>query len=130
MTDATDISVGSRAGFTVIRPGERLGAPESEELADILDPLVRQKNAQILFDMATLEFISSRSIGVLMAARSEARRRRGRIILSNLSPTVARVLAMTRVDECFEIVANAEEMLARSEKLIQQSGADATNAGR
>jgi len=120
MTDSAEIPVETRAGFTVIRPSARLGGMEADSLAAILEPLVRQKNPLILIDLTNVNYIGSRSIGVLLAARGEADRQKGRIILGNVTPDVARVLQLARLEGYFQIVNDVDEMLARSQRIIEQ----------
>ena len=60
--------------------------------------------AILVIDLRELWFMDSAGLGRLLAARRRARRARRRLILVRGSAAVQRLLALTAVDESFEIV--------------------------
>ena len=58
----------------------------------------------LVIDLRELWFLDSSGLSRLLAARRRARRARRRLVLVRGSAAVQRLLAMTAVDETFEIV--------------------------
>jgi len=60
----------------------------------------------LVIDLRELWFMDSSGLGRLLAARRRARRARRRLVLVRGSAAVQRLLAMTAIDESFEIVSD------------------------
>ena len=75
------------------------GAPEFRDCLTALAP------ADIVIDMTHLTFLDCAGIGVLVGAHSRAVRHGRRLVLRNPQDTVARVLALSGVDEVLAIEA-------------------------
>ena len=69
-----------------------------------LKRLEARRPSCLVIDLRELWFLDSSGLSRLLAARRRARRARRRLILVRGSAAVQRLLAMTAVDETFEIV--------------------------
>ena len=65
-----------------------------------------RRPACVIIDLRELWFLDSSGLSRLLAARRRARRAQRRLILVRGTAAVQRLLAMTAVDECFEIVSD------------------------
>ena len=111
MVSGNELFVRRKGRFAVIHLEERLGATEVDQLKVALEDLLRERGIVIILDFTLTEFISSRGIGVLMAARSELSRRKGRMILANIQPSILRIFQLTRVDTMFELTDSYSHMM-------------------
>lgn len=66
----------------------------------------------ILVDLRGVTFMDSTGLGILVAARKQARVLRGSLALLAPSPPVARVLSLTSLDRVFPCFASLEDALA------------------
>jgi anti-anti-sigma factor len=118
MSDHEAIEVYEQAGVSVVRPAQRLGMAEFNALADILDSLLRRDNPFIVIDCRDVSFIGSNAIGVLTAAKSEADRRNGRVVLGNLHDDIRRVMDQTGASTFISIVDDVDDLLRRTAGLV------------
>jgi anti-sigma B factor antagonist len=65
---------------------------------------VEERAATVVLDLRKLSFLDSCGLSRLLAARRRARRAGRRLVLVRGSAAVQRLMAMTAVDEDFEIV--------------------------
>lgn len=96
----------------VVRPTTRIGAEQQEEWIQALESVALGEANRVLIDMGSVDFISSRAIGILLAARTEIQRRRGRLGLMNVRPHVKKVFSISRIYELFEKVADPDPFLS------------------
>ena len=120
MPDHEAIQVYEQAGVSVVQPSDRLGMAEFNELADVLDSLVRRDNPFVVVDCRNVNFIGSNAIGVLAAANSEAHRRNGRVVLGNLAEDIRRIMDQTGASTFIPIVDDVDALLERTGDLVEE----------
>jgi anti-anti-sigma factor len=76
-----------------------------------LKRLEARRPSCLVIDLRELWFLDSSGLSRLVAARRRARRERRRLILVRGSAAVQRLLAMTAMDETFELVTEMPEPL-------------------
>jgi anti-sigma B factor antagonist len=72
---------------------------------------IRRASAGVVVDLEAVRFIDSSGIASLVEAYQSARQKGTRFGLAAVSPTVLRVLALSRLDKVFPIHATVEEGL-------------------
>jgi anti-sigma B factor antagonist len=87
----------------VIPRGE-LDMASTDKVADSIDALVGNGVAEIVLDLRELTFMDSCGVGRLVAARRRARRAGRRLVLVRGGRAIQHLLALTGMDETFEIV--------------------------
>jgi anti-anti-sigma factor len=74
--------------------------------------LVATQRAFIIVDLALVDFIASLGVATLVRSAKAASLRKGKLVLLNPQPNVAKVLAATRVDQVLPVCANLDEAFA------------------
>jgi anti-anti-sigma factor len=72
----------------------------------------RSARPLVAVDFSSLEFISSRGLGVLVAMHKSIRAKQGGIVLFGASPAIQHVLSTTKIDSLVPVVADEEQALA------------------
>lgn len=109
--DTSKLECSSDGGVTIIRllDAEMLsGAFCADTQAILLDAARNQPSAHIVVDLTSLLFVSSEGLGALLTLRSELEADGRNICLARVSPLVAEVFEMTRLDRLFPIEADVE----------------------
>ncbi|BBO31973.1 hypothetical protein PLANPX_1585 [Lacipirellula parvula] len=91
----------------------------------IIDPVAIQELGQELFDLiekddrkkivlnfANVEFLSSAALGKLITFEKKAKRTGAQMILTNISPEIYQVFAITNLDKLFKIKDSEADALA------------------
>jgi len=91
----------------VVRLVGELDLASADELRECLAALAG-RGRDVVVDLAELTFIDAGGLGVLARARVVAEAKRCTITLRRPTPGVARVLAITRLDDVFTIIGTSE----------------------
>lgn len=70
------------------------------------------QRAFLVVDLTFIEFIASLGVATLVRTAKAASLRKGKLVLLNPQPNVAKVLAATRVDQVVPVCANLDEAFA------------------
>jgi anti-sigma B factor antagonist len=71
-----------------------------------LEPHLESDRPYLVFDFSGVQFVSSAGVELLMLCMEESMKRNGDLKLASVSPELAAILEMTRVDRLFEIFEN------------------------
>jgi len=71
-----------------------------EELVRLAEDTPR---ARLVLDLGNIRYVSSSGLGKLVALNRKVRSTGGRLMLANLTPGVAEVIAVTRLDKVLEV---------------------------
>ena len=80
-----------------------------EELFELIDKEQRKK---IVLNFSNVEFLSSAALGKLITFEKKAKRSKAELILSNISPEIHQVFAITNLDKLFQIKDSEADALA------------------
>jgi anti-sigma B factor antagonist len=84
-----------------------------QELGDKLIAMVEQeRRTALVLDFRIVEFLSTAMIGNLVILDKKVKEKSGRLVLCNLTPVIKEVLAVTRLNQVFEIEDSLDEALA------------------
>jgi anti-anti-sigma factor len=78
-----------------------------------LHPIIGRKGARLILDLSGTPRINSPGIGNLVALVADANTQGGRVVLCALTPFVAGVMSVTKLDQFFEIAESVDEAIAR-----------------
>lgn len=78
-------------------------------LRDTLAEALGDGSRKVLVDLAGVEFIDSAGIGLLVTAHRRAQGAQGALVVSGVTPTVARVLQLTRTDRVLTVLPSLQE---------------------
>ena len=98
-------------GILILTLQHALKGTGEAALKERLDELVGEGNREILIDMGQAPFIDSTELGRLIRAHLSVRRAGGRVRLFNLSPRVAVLLRLSKLETSFEIYETEDQAL-------------------
>ena len=88
---------------------ETMGAQQSQALYHELEPVLDADRPRIVFDFTQVRHFDSSGVELLLRCMEEAMKRNGDLKLAALSPQLALILEITRVDRLFEIFDNCND---------------------
>lgn len=88
---------------------EHLGAQQSQAFLRELAPVLEGDRPRLVFDFTAVRHLDSAGVELLLQCMEEAMKRNGDLKLAALSPQLAVILEMTRVDRLFEIFDNSTD---------------------
>ena len=109
------IEVSESANVSVVRfKDQKIIDPEAiQELGQELFDLVENEDRKkLVLNFSNVEFLSSAALGKLITFEKKAKRRDAELILSNISPEIFQVFAITNLDKLFQIKDSEADALA------------------
>ena len=109
------IEVSESANVSVVRfKDQKIIDPESiQEMGQELFDLVENDNRQkLVLNFSNVEFLSSAALGKLITFEKKAKRQDAQLILTNISPEIFQVFAITNLDKLFQIKDSEADALA------------------
>lgn len=109
------LDVNESASISVVRfRDQKIIDPEAiqelgQELFDLVDKDQRHK---LVLNFANVEFLSSAALGKLITFEKKAKREGASLILTNISPEIYQVFAITNLDKLFQIKDTEADALA------------------
>jgi anti-sigma B factor antagonist len=88
---------------------ENLGAQQCQAFFRDLQPALETDRPRLVFDFRNVRQLDSAGVEFLLRCMEEAMKRNGDLKLSSVSPQLAVILEMTRVDRLFEIFDNSTD---------------------
>jgi len=101
-------TVAMHDGVTVVKVSGDLDVSDALPLRETLGLAQGEGATPVLLDLAGVGFIDSAGIGLLVSAHRRAAGAGGQFALAALTPTVARVLALTRTDRMLTVLPTVE----------------------
>lgn len=91
-------------GATVISlKGQFIGGDETDALRDVLRQVGSGRKAVIIMDFASVSYVNSAFLGVLLSSNAIVARNRGSIVLAAVPPSIMDVLSVTKLDLVFRM---------------------------
>ena len=115
MSSSGRISVSESANVSVVRfKDQKIIDPAAiQELGQELFDLVEEDDRKkIVLNFETVEFLSSAALGKLITFEKKAKRNDAQLILTNISPEIFQVFAITNLDKLFNIKDSEADALA------------------
>lgn len=115
MSNLRRIEVSESANVTVIRfQDQKIIDPEAiqelgQELFDLVECDDRKK---MVLNFEKVEFLSSAALGKLITFEKKSKRNDAKLILTNISPEIYQVFAITNLDKLFQIKDSEADALA------------------
>ena len=95
--------------MTVVSPGGRIDTATSAELENRLLALIQRGDAQIVLDLAQVEYMSSRGLQVLLLVSRKCRQSEVRFALAGLNDFTNELLTITGFLPHFEVFGKADD---------------------
>ena len=109
------IDVSESANVSVVRfKDQKIIDPEAiQELGqELFDLVEKEDRKKLVLNFAAVEFLSSAALGKLITFEKKAKRADAELILSNISPEIFQVFAITNLDKLFNIKDSEADALA------------------
>ncbi|PKL38241.1 MAG: hypothetical protein CVV41_22685 [Candidatus Riflebacteria bacterium HGW-Riflebacteria-1] len=103
----------SENGLEIINVSGTLDLQHVPEFKQQVSGLLKNGQANIVFDLENLEFIDSAGLEALLSTLVTARKIGGFVALAGVKKTVARVFEITHMDKAFEIFSDANEAIEK-----------------
>jgi len=115
MSNLRRIEVSESASVSVVRfADQKIIDPEAiQELGqELFDLVERDERKKLVLNFANVEFLSSAALGKLITFEKKAKRSDAQLILTNISPEIFQVFAITNLDKLFQIKDTEADALA------------------
>jgi len=115
MSKLRRIEVSESASVSVIRfLDQKIIDPEAiQELGQELFDLVERDDCKkLVLNFENVEFLSSAALGKLITFEKKSKRNGAQLILTNISPEIFQVFAITNLDKLFQIKDSEADALA------------------
>jgi anti-sigma B factor antagonist len=115
MSKLQRIEVNESATISVVRfKDQKIIDPEAiQELGEELFSLVeKDERRKLVLNFANVEFLSSAALGKLITFEKKAKRADAQVVLTNISPAIYQVFAITNLDKLFTIKDTEADALA------------------
>lgn len=103
----------SSNGKDIVKLSGRLGVADATSAMDEFNRVIESNASHLYIDMSSLEFIDSSGLSVLVSTQKKIRKAGGDITLINVNSRIRSLLALTRLDEIFDIQ-DDQDLIARS----------------
>ena len=108
-----ELIVEDKDGVTVVHVNaRRIDAAVAIKFKDDMRAAAEQGTGRVVLDLHEVEFLDSSGLGAVVAAM-KALGKELSLELASLSPTVNKVLTLTRMDRVFKIHASVEDAVAQ-----------------
>src|SRR5262245_18472613 len=108
-----DLLVAPHDGYILAKVNGPLDDTARGPFREKLHPLFAKKNTWLIVDLSGAQRINSSGIGNLVALTADANTNGSRVTFVSLTPFVASVMQVTKLDKFFDIAASLEEAVAR-----------------
>ncbi len=89
--------------------GELMGGPETAAIQRRIYEAIEDENIQIVLDMASVKWMNSAGLGILMASMTTLRGSEGDLRLANCTERVRRPIQITKLDSVIRIFDSLDE---------------------
>lgn len=96
--------------WTVVTVRGELDLASAPTLREALDAGLQPDLPRVAVDLTEVTFMDSSTLGVLVAALKQARRRGGELRLVGVQGSPAKVIALTGLDDEFPLTASLDEL--------------------
>ena len=115
MSNLRRIEVSESANVSVVRfQDQKIIDPEAiQELGqELFDLVEREERKKLVLNFENVEFLSSAALGKLITFEKKVKRSEAELILTNISPEIFQVFAITNLDKLFTIKDTEADALA------------------
>ena|ERR1700742_2674196 len=112
MSDSLSFSVTDGPGPVVVTVTGEIDTGTEQEFRDGLTSVLSQGPLQLVLDLASVSFMASGGVAVLIGLQHALAVRGGSIVLAAPRPMVARMLSLTGADQLIRVYAGVDEAVA------------------
>jgi anti-sigma B factor antagonist len=109
-----ELTVTHHEGYVLAKVAGTLDENARSQFREQLHPLVGKAGTRLILDLSGAPRINSAGIGNLVALVADANTQRSRVTMCGLTPFVAGVMSVTKLDSYFEIAPDLAAAIAKS----------------
>lgn len=99
-----DYLLSEKKGLTLLElNGKIMGGPEATEINDKINQLIDENKVKIIIDLASVEWMNSSGLGILIGAVTVLKNNNGNLCLINVSDRIKNLLKITKLNTVFDI---------------------------
>lgn len=107
------ISINSKNDISIIELSGELDFHSSPELREKLNSLTDKKTSKILINLKKVEYMDSSGIATFVETFQKTKKYNGKLMLSELTPTVRGVFEIAKLESIFDITSSEEEGITK-----------------
>jgi anti-sigma B factor antagonist len=96
--------------------GDLIGENNGANVLDVVSSAIQENVRKCIVDIASLRYINSSGIGVLITILTKFRNKGGEVYLLKPSESVQKLLVITKLNAIFQIIQTEEEALQLAKK--------------
>jgi anti-sigma B factor antagonist len=96
--------------------GDLIGENNGANVLDVVNTSIQENVRKCIVDIASLRYINSSGIGVLITILTKFRNKGGEVYLLKPSESVQKLLVITKLNAIFQIIQTEEEALQLAKK--------------
>lgn len=108
-----ELAITHHPGYVLAKLDGPLDENARTQFREQLHPIVGRSGARLILDLSGTPRINSPGIGNLVALVADANTQGSRVVLCALTPFVAGVMSVTKLDQFFEMAGSVEEAVAK-----------------
>ena len=115
MASLNRIDVSESANISVVRfKDQKIIDPQAiQELGqELFDLIEKDDRKKLVLNFSNVEFLSSAALGKLITFEKKSKKQDAELILTNISPEIFQVFAITNLDKLFQIKDSEADALA------------------
>ena len=104
------IKVNEKYGAVVIElKGNVMGGDDTKEFNELLHKLIDEGKKNIIIDLASVKFMNSSGLGMMIGGLTTVKKSDGRMILANVTDKIESLLMITKLITIFETSESVEK---------------------
>ena len=109
-----------RVGVFVISPVGSIDSDTYSILEDRVDLILESSPSEIVFDMRSVDYLSSAGIRVILKAKKALKKNAGSVILVHLQPQVKKVFDIIKALPTMTVFTSIEEYLDKMQRKVKE----------
>lgn len=101
-----------QSGIIIVSPkGNLMGAPETEDLRNIIKEHIQAGATKFIVDLASVKWMNSLGLGSLISAYTSVKNANGVMVISNVSDKVKSIFMVTQLIKVFQNYGSVDEAI-------------------
>ena len=92
--------------------GKLMGGTDADTFRDLIHQLIESGKKRVLVDLASVKWVNSTGVGILITGYTTMRRNKGDMKLLNVSNKIQSILYVTKLNLIFECFDDQDEAIA------------------
>ena len=105
----SQLKVDENLNYSIVSlSGQFIGSDETYALRDRLKQI---KSKNLILDLDNVTYINSTALGVLISAQADFLKKNGKVIITNISDNVKKIINITNINKIFEVTESINQAI-------------------